>query len=341
MLSPASQVLVRNEEHFATGKWLFVNPTDGHIAATLRQADISVFHQYFDMYQQSKKQGNEQQHTFTAAYPTDKKFDGAVIYVPKSKEQLKMLIANVAACLHPNGSLLLVGENKGGIKSAVKLLDAVCSQTNKIDSARHCALFGGQVDKSIRAFDIAKWQTLVELSVAGLDYKVCSLPGVFNHGSLDLGTKLLLENLPNIQSGRLLDFGCGAGVIGCYLALKSPASDVVMSDVSALAVYCSEQSAKLNNLEVRVVASNGLAEINGKFSAVYTNPPFHTGIQTDYSVTESFIGQLNRYISNTGSLVLVANKFLRYSELLEKQFNAVSLIEQTSKFSLYQCGRIK
>ncbi|WP_158972601.1 class I SAM-dependent methyltransferase [Paraglaciecola sp. L3A3] len=341
MLSAASQVLVRNEEFFATGKWLLVNPTDSHIAATLSDADISVFHQYFDIYQQSKDQGKADKHTFAAAYPTDKKFDGAVIYVPKSKEQLKMLIANVAACLTPNASLLLVGENKGGIKSAVKLLDSICSQTNKIDSARHCALFGGQVDKTIKAFDINKWQTEVALSVAGQDYKVCSLPGVFNHGILDLGTQLLLENLPEVKAGRLLDFGCGAGVIGCYLALKSPKSEIVMSDVSALAIYCSKQSAKLNNLDVQVVPSNGLADVNGKFSAVYTNPPFHTGIQTDYSVTENFISQLNNYLAKAGSLVLVANKFLRYSELLEKRFSSVSLVEQTSKFSLYHCNRIK
>ncbi|MCF2949253.1 class I SAM-dependent methyltransferase [Paraglaciecola aquimarina] len=341
MLSAPSQVLVRNKDIFTTGKWLLVNPTDTHITSSLGQADISVFHQYFDIYQQSQSHGNTQQHTFAAAYPTDNKFDGAVIYVPKSKDQLKMLIANIAACLNKNGSLLLVGENKGGIKSAVKLLDPVSSQTNKIDSARHCALFGGQVDKDVKAFDIAKWHKELTVAVAGLSYKVCSLPGVFNHGSLDLGTQLLLENLPDIKFGRVLDFGCGAGVIGCFVGLKSPDSKIVMSDVSALAVYCSQQSAKLNGLDVEVLASNGLANVTGKFSTIVTNPPFHTGIQTDYSVTEGFIGQLNKFIAPSGNLVLVANKFLRYSELLEKRFNVVTLLKQTTKFSLYQCNRVK
>lgn len=341
MLSAPSQVLVRNEELFAQGKWLLVNPTDAQIATQLKPADISVFHQYFDIYQQSCQQGNTKQHRFSASYTADEKFDGAVIYVPKSKEQLKMLIANIAACLNPNASLLLVGENKGGIKGGAKLLESVGSQVNKVDSARHCALFGTQVDKPIKPFDITQWQTELRLSVADVDYKICSLPGVFNHGSLDLGTKLLLENLTDIQSGRLLDFGCGAGVIGCFLGLKSPSSKIVMSDVSALAIYCSKHSAKLNELDAEVIASNGLADINGKFSTIYTNPPFHTGIQTDYSVTEGFISQLNKYISKSGSLVLVANRFLRYSELLEKRFSAVSLIEQTSKFSLYKCNRVK
>ena len=150
-----------------------------------------------------------------------------------------------------------------------------------------------------------------------------------------------MDNLSDIKTGRLLDFGCGAGVIGCYLGLKSPQSEVVMSDVSALAVFCSKESAKLNNLDIKVVASNGMMDVQGKFSGVYTNPPFHTGIQTDYSVTEDFISQLKQYLAKGGSLTLVANKFLRYSELLEQRFSAVGLIAQTTKFSLYQCSRIK
>jgi 16S rRNA (guanine1207-N2)-methyltransferase len=340
MLSAASQLLMRNHATLATGKWLLVNPTDSEITKQIGNADIFVFHQYFDVYQASLTEGQEQ-HFFGAAYPTDTVFDGAVIYMPKSKQQAKMLIANVAACIKTGGHILLVGENKSGVKSAATLLESVSTQVNKIDSARHCALFAAQLDKGVKAFDIDQWQSQVRITAAGLTYNVCSLPGVFNHGSLDLGTQLLLENLPSITTGRLLDFGCGAGIIGCFLALKSPESQVVMSDVSALAVYCAQQSARLNDLDLEVIASNGMSDISGKFSAVYTNPPFHTGIQTDYSVTEDFIRQLNKYSTKGASLTLVANRFLRYSERLEKCYGGVQLITQSTKFSLYQCSRIK
>lgn len=341
MLSAPSQLLMRSADTFSQGKWLLVNPADSQIAQQLDNPELKVFHQYFDVYQQSCAAGKPEQHHFSAVYSTEEKFDGAVIYMPKSKDQAKMLIANVAACLNENASLLLVGENKGGVKSAAKILETISSQVNKVDSARHCALFGAQLDKAIKPFELRKWQSELDISVGGLDYKIYSLPGVFNHGSVDLGTKILLDNLPEIKKGRLLDFGCGAGVIGCYLGLKSPESEIVMSDVSALAVHCSKESAKLNNLKVSVVASNGLMDVQGKFSAVYTNPPFHTGIQTDYSVTENFIAQLKQYLVNSGSLTLVANKFLRYSELLEQRFGAVNVMAQTTKFTLYQCARIK
>ncbi|MEI8649926.1 methyltransferase [Paraglaciecola sp. Hal342] len=92
--------------------------------------------------------------------------------------------------------------------------------------------------------------------------------------------------------GVFLDFACGAGIIGCFAGLKNAQAQVVMSDVSALAIYCSQKSAELNGVKAQVIPSNGLRALTGKFAQVFTNPPFHTGIKTDYSVTESFMQQL-------------------------------------------------
>ena len=341
MLSPASQVLSRNSELFSQGNWLLVNPTDAYVANELAPQQCTVFHQFYDIYQQSQRVAKHAKHVFAASLTTEQQFDGAVLYMPKAKEHAVMLLANIAAYLKPGASLLLVGENKSGVKSAAKLLEPYCQHVNKIDSARHCALYGGQLTESVKPFELSQWQSVKTITIAGLSYQICSLPGVFNHGQVDNGTRLLLENLPHYHAGRVLDFGCGAGIIGCFIALKNPQSKVVMSDVSALAVHCAKQSAELNGLTVEVVASDGLQDVQPKFTTVITNPPFHTGIQTDYSVTENFISDLKGHLTSEGTLILVANQFLRYAELLEKRFKAVNLVTQTSQFSLYHCLRCK
>jgi 16S rRNA (guanine1207-N2)-methyltransferase len=341
MLSSPSQLLARSSELFSKGSWLFVNPTDAHICQELVGSDISVFHQFFDIFQQSQLTTNSKQHLFTAAYPTDRLLDGAVVYMPKAKEHAKMLLANVAACLKQGANIMLVGENNSGVKSAAKLLEPYCEQTNKIDSARHCALFSGVLNRPVKAFDLTNWQTVQTVNIAGISYQICSLPGVFSHGEVDTGTRVLLENLPRYHSGRVLDFGCGAGIIGCFVALTQAQSKVVMTDVSALAVYCAQQSAQINKLNIEVVPSNGLRALSAKFTTIITNPPFHTGIKTDYSVTEGFISDCKTYLTSEGSLVLVANQFLRYAELLEKQFKSVTLVQETTKFSVYLCLRTR
>ena len=341
MLTPASQVLLRSAELLAQGKWLIVNPTDGYVFSELDNSDVHGFHQFFDVFEQSVAlaNGRETQHQFVAAYNSEAQFDGAVLYLPKAKAHGQMLLANIAACLKPGATLLVVGENKGGIKSAAKLLTPYSDSVNKIDTARHCAMFAAVIDKPVAAFDITQWQSISEHKVAEITFKVCSLPGVFSHGELDLGTELLLTSIDRVVSGRVLDFACGAGIIGCFVGLKNPKCQVVMSDVSALAIYCSQQSAKLNELNAYIIPSNGLRSLSGKFAQVFTNPPFHTGIKTDYSVTENFMQQLKGNLQDNGTLILVANKFLRYAEELEKQFKSVRALAETTKFSVYCCRR--
>ena len=41
-------------------------------------------------------------------------------------------------------------------------------------------------------------------------------------------------------SGKVLDFGCGAGVIGSVMALLNPDIELEMCDISALAVASSK-----------------------------------------------------------------------------------------------------
>lgn len=339
MLSAESQVLVRNQSLFEQGNWLLANPTDPHIFTELKNVQLTGFHQYFDTFSQAKANQSDVKHIFAAEFPTNQLFDGAVLYMPKAKAQARMLLANLAACIKPQGQIMLVGENKAGIKSAAKLLESVSDRVNKLDSARHCSLFCGQMREQVPSFKLTDYLTVSDVSVNTLDYKIASLPGVFSHGEIDDGSRLLLENIKHIPDGNILDFGCGAGVIGCYLASLNKQAKVTMSDVSALAVYCSQKSAELNDLKVEVIASDGMKNIQPKFNGIFTNPPFHTGIKTDYSVTEDFIKSLSKHLLPNGQVSLVANRFLKYPDLLQQYVAKPQVVAQTGKFNVYNCRK--
>lgn len=334
MLSAPSQVLLRNTEHLEQGHWLLVNPADNQIFTELSDCHVTGFHQYFDQYQACLNTQAPQ--LFAAICKLDEELDGAVIYLSKAKQHNQMLLANIAPLLKPGGQLLLVGENKAGIKSAGKLLEQF-GQPNKLDSARHCTLFAVQIEKPAEPFDISKWQRKLDLTVDDIQFSIVTLPGVFSAEHLDPATELLLNNIESVPSGQLLDFACGAGPIGCYLGLKNTNSCITMCDVNALALYCAEQSAGLNDIDAKVIASNGLAELTGKFQAIYTNPPFHTGIKTDYKITQHFIHDAKGYLQRNGSLTLVANRFLAYPDLLQAKFEHFQVAAQSSKFNLYIC----
>jgi 16S rRNA (guanine1207-N2)-methyltransferase len=220
-------------------------------------------------------------------------------------------------------------------KSIVKQLAGKTSFNNKIDSARHCVLYSFADIKHHAHFDITSYHKQFTVSVADTEFTAISIPGVFNHGGLDAGTKMLLENAPTIKQGKVLDFGCGAGLIATFLGLRNSALSFVCSDVSALATYATEQTLRLNNITGEAILSDGLKNITEKFDLIISNPPFHTGIATDYTVAEAFLANAKQHLTKTGKLNIVANSFLKYPPILETQFDNYETVFKNNKFAIY------
>ncbi|MEO5899784.1 MAG: 50S ribosomal protein L11 methyltransferase [Ilumatobacteraceae bacterium] len=97
-------------------------------------------------------------------------------------------------------------------------------------------------------------------------------PGGFGNGEHP-ATRLLVEELVRRTSGgeRVLDVGCGSGVLGlCALALG--AARLVAMDVKPAAVEATRRNAALNGMAGRVEATiTPLGEVEGNFDIVVAN----------------------------------------------------------------------
>ena len=266
-------------------------------------------------------------------------FDCAIIYFPKSKMEFTYLINNLFNHLRSGSPVIVIGDNKGGVKGCDKLLKPFCSHIRKADTARHCALYQGGLTKPSLPFSVEDWLMQYDVTMAGHQISVYSLPGVFSHGSLDIGTQLLLENIERKPEGKLLDFGCGAGLIGTLLGVINPDIEVTGLDVNALAIASTKETFAANQIKGSTVLSNGLANLEGLFNEVYSNPPFHTGVKTNYKITEDFITGIKANLVNRGHLTIVANNFLQYQPLLEKQFGQFATIAKNRRFNVYHAQR--
>ncbi|XOV79550.1 MAG: methyltransferase [Aestuariibacter sp.] len=333
MLSPASECLLRSKDLFERGRWLLVNPTDTNIFQQLA-GNVSGFHQYFDIYQQALNSAPGSQH-FGLSCP-ERDFDGIVLYISKAKKHTEQLLHYLATLLKTNGHLFILGENKGGIKSSNKFLANFGNKPQKIDSARHCALHGVEVAQCDSNFTLSQALSWTDVEVNDVNIKVASLPGVFSHGELDEGTRLLLENTESVPNGNILDFACGAGVIGAWLHRLNPDISLTLSDINASALYCCEQTLKENNISGNIIPSHGMRDVHGKFAAIYTNPPFHTGVKTDHSITRDFLKAAVEQLQPQGKLILVANRFLPYPDQMQETFGNVRKLSENGKFSLYE-----
>jgi 16S rRNA (guanine1207-N2)-methyltransferase len=337
VLTAPSELLLRNTELFEQGNWLLVNPTDTAVFNELSDYKVDGFYQYFDQYQNSLNLDGR--HIFGAQLTLGESqdlYDGAIIYLPKAKPHLEMLLHNIACVVRKGGTVAVVGSNDAGIKSTGKLLKRHFEVAQKFDSARHCALWTCPNNTETKPFSLTEYESVGDYELNGTEWPIVSLPGVFSHGSLDQGTQLLLDSLPNLESNHILDFACGAGVIGCYIAAKNRDVQLSFSDINALALWACERSCELNNIKAEVIPSNGLGEWhNEKFDIIISNPPFHTGVATDYSITESFVKDAKNHLKPNGELLIVANRFLPYPELIDQHFERQADLAKSNKFSVY------
>ena len=249
-----------------------------------------------------------------------------VLFWPKSKPLALALLQLIATS---QAELWVIGANDTGGKSIGKTAVALVSASHKIDSARHCSLW----QLSLKPQESFNWLKLAQ-PFNYLEQTYLTLPGVFNHGKLDTGTALLLEYLAVPKHGKVLDLGCGSGVIGLSMKAREANLSVTLADVDAMAL----QSARLNsarlNLPAEIIASDGLAQLTGRFDFIFTNPPFHQGKDTNYQFAEQLFKQAKQHLVNEGQLWVVANNHLPYESWAKEHFANVELAAQEKGFKV-------
>ena len=126
---------------------------------------------------------------------------------------------------------------------------------------------------------------------------------VFSKNGLDFGTRTLLECIDVMEiNGKILDFGCGYGPIGIYLAKHN--LDVDMIDINVRALELSRKNAMLNKVKVNIYESDIYQNVNSKYNFIITNPPIRVGKEILYKI----LFEARNYLHADGHLILVVHK---------------------------------
>lgn len=129
--------------------------------------------------------------------------------------------------------------------------------------------------------------------------------GVFSKDRIDFASKLLIENYfkHGEQNKKILDVGCGYGLIGVTLA-KIKKCDVTMIDVNKRALHLAKINLKENNVEANVLESDIYENITEKYDCVITNPPIRAGKKVYMTILQD----AHKYLNESGELWFVMNK---------------------------------
>lgn len=330
-MDPRSEVILR-QNTYLKGKILFINaPSDQLLSQLDPSIDASIWTWNFADHQQHTLHYTS---TFSANFP-EKNYDQVVVFSPKSKELLNYILYQVASHLKPKQQVFLVGEKKIGIERAAKQAQTY-GPTIKLDSARHCQMWLLELEQNLEKKPLQHWVKKYTVEHNNIKLTICALPGVFSQDHLDIGTAVLLPELHAVKTGHIADFGCGAGVIACYLAKKEPKNTLYALDVDAFALESTKLTFIENNVseQLQTCAVRGIADAPKQLDALVSNPPFHQGIKTHYDTSETLCHKAKQHLKTHGELWIVANRFLNYQTLLEQSFSQCVLKTDKNGFKV-------
>ncbi len=147
----------------------------------------------------------------------------------------------------------------------------------------------------------------IDVSLPDGSFSIETDTGVFSHGRVDSGTKVLLMEAPALPtSGHVLDLGCGAGPIAMTMARRSPESSVWAVDVNERARQLTRDNASALGLTNVTVVSPDEVPDDVIFDVIWSNPPIKVGKQELHDLLNRWLARL----APDGYAVLVVNKNL-------------------------------
>ncbi|QGA80980.1 methyltransferase [Candidatus Nanohalobium constans] len=255
-----------------------------------------------------------------------------IIYAPADYEPVDLVknrLTYASEKLTENGKIFLAGRKKSGIKRYRKhLQDAGDVQKIGSRGAIRAYRFKPQSNFSLSELDLEKE---FRSEVDGFEADFTSSEGLFSHGKLDEGTRILLENLELSNPDKVLDLACGYGAISVFTAKMSDA-DLFLTDDSVRATEYAKRNLERNDIQCfEVKTGDCLDAFSGrKFDLIISNPPTHQG----KGITEKIFSQAHDSLEKGGSFWLVYNQNMNYQAQLGQEFDRVEQIALQDNFKV-------
>lgn len=166
---------------------------------------------------------------------------------------------------------------------------------------------------------------MLKVNIKDIDMEFNTSKEVFSSQNVDKGTLAMLSVVEFKHGDRVLDLGCGYGIVGILSAKIVGATNVVMIDIDDKAIMLARENIALNKVEgVKLYQSDGFKNINEKdFTLILSNPPYHA----DFSVPKEFIEKGFNRLTIGGKMYMVTKRKDWYKNKFVSIFGGVKITE--------------
>lgn len=329
-------------------KILIINDGFGALAAGLSQYNITAWNDSYlaqqgvlNNFSKNNLDDSHLQQLTSIEIPADN-YDAVLIKIPKSLALLEDQLARIKPLLQFNTTIIAAGMVKTIHTSTLKLFEKYIGDTKTSLAKKKARLIFSTVNKGINTSQSPYPKKYV---LEKTDYNIVNHANVFSRESLDIGTRFFIQHIPTSERyEKIIDLGCGNGIVGLIAAEKNPQAELLFIDSSYMAVESAKQTyenASLTNPKVIFKAGDCLSEVK-KNSAdlILNNPPFHQDNSIGDETAWKMFKQSKEVLKKNGELLVIGNRHLGYHVKLKKVFGNCEVIATNKKFVILKSVKV-
>jgi 23S rRNA (guanine1835-N2)-methyltransferase len=271
--------------------------------------------------------------------------------LPKSNALLEYQLHQIRSLLSENTVMIAAGMTRHVHRSTMAMFETIIGDTHSTHAYKKSRLIISRYDANLSVPECHypsryHFSVPVSGSAEAADIMLINHAAVFSGLKPDIGTIFFLQHVfINSEFERIVDLGCGNGVVGIAAAEMNKNATIVFTDESYMAV----ESARLNFIEhfadtrdAEFLQTDCLTGVDdNSVDMVLCNPPFHQDhVITDAIAWRMFHQSFDK-LRNGGELWVIGNRHLGYHAKLKRLFGNVEVVASNSKFSIMKTVRYR
>ena len=263
-----------------------------------------------------------------------------LLKIPKTLALLEHQLHQLRPLLQPSTVIMAAGMVKNLTDSVWKLLEKVWGPTTTSLAVKKARLIMVKPNLQL-SVPANPYPSVFKLPEYG--WQILNHANVFSRASLDIGTRFLLQHLPETVTGHWIDLGCGNGLIGMALAQRFPAASISFVDESFMALASARhnyQQLQLPAGQAEFIAADCLTDWSAASAdGIICNPPFHQQHSVGDHIAWQMFKQSLGVLKCGGELRVIGNRHLNYHLSLKKLFGNCRLVASNAKFVIFSCRK--
>jgi len=272
--------------------------------------------------------------TVSATMPDPSQRYAVILLLPsKNRQQTHAWMAEAMSRLQENGQLIVACANSHGAKSYASALQQLAGNIASRSKSK-CRVFSARKTATFCSELATQWIDAA-LPRRIENHGLIAAPGLFSWNRPDIGSSLLLEQLPEL-SGAGMDLCCGYGLLAAHILQRCAGVKLIhLIEADRLALDCAIRNTAPWQQSIQPHWSDAVSEpLPEQLDWVVCNPPFHSGQNRDVELGQSIALRACKSLRRKGALYLVANRKLPYERLLRTELQQCQPLIETDGFKV-------